>query len=130
MGHQALDAASFYPNITATDLQRSIRFYSDGLGFEIKDRHEPEGVLRYVTLQAGNAMIGIGQDDFAKGRDRVKGVGLRLWVSTNQDIAALAARAKAAGIVLDNEPAALPWGPMAFAVTDPDGFKLTVANDK
>jgi len=130
MSHQALDAASFYPNITANDLQRSIQFYADGLGFKIKDRHEPEGILRYVTLQAGNAMLGIGQDDFAKGRDRVKGVGLRLWISTNQDIAALAARAKAAGITLDNEPAPLPWGPMAFALTDPDGIKLTVANDR
>lgn len=130
MAQQALAATSFYPNITANDLQRSIRFYTNGLGFEVKDRHESEGMLRYVTLRAGNAMLGIGQDDFAKGRDRIKGTALRLWLSTSQDIAALAGRAKAAGIVLDNEPAALPWGPMAFAVTDPDRFKLTIASDK
>jgi uncharacterized glyoxalase superfamily protein PhnB len=130
VAHPALAAESLSPGITATDLQRSLRFYTEGLGFEITDRHEVDGVLRFASLKAGNANLGIGQDDFAKGRDRVKGVGLRLWISTNQDIAALAARAKAAGLMLDNEPAALPWGPMAFAVTDPDGFKITVANDK
>ena len=128
MAPLAIDATSFYPNLTATDLQRSIRFYTEGLGFEIKDRHERDGKLQYVTLKAGNAYLGIGQDDFAKGRDRVKGVALRFWITTTQDIAALAASAKAAGIKLDEEPAALPWGPMAFAVTDPDGFKITVAN--
>lgn len=130
MAHHTLNATALYPNFTANDLQRSIKFYTEGLGFEIKDRHEPEGVLRYVTLRAGNFILGIGQDDFAKGRDRPKGVALRVWITTGQDIAALAAAARAAGIKLDADPAPLPWGPMAFAVTDPDGFKLTIANER
>ena len=130
MSQATLKAQALYPNLTATDLQRSIRFYTEGFGFEIKDRHERDGVLRYVTMTAGKATIGIGQDDFAKGRDRVKGVALRFWLATDQDITDLAARAKAAGIKLDEEPAPLPWGPMGFAVTDPDGFKFTIANDK
>lgn len=128
MAHLALDAVSLAPGITATDLQRSLRFYTEGLGFEVANKHEVDGVLRFATLKAGNANLGIGQDDFAKGRDRTKGVGLRMWVTTEQDIAALAARVTAAGIALDDGPAALPWGPMAFAVTDPDGFKITIAN--
>ena len=37
-------------------------------------------------------------------------------------------QAKAAGIALDHEPEELPWGGMAFAVTDPDGFKLSIAS--
>lgn len=128
MGQVSLNAKAFYPNLTATDLQRSIRFYTEGFGFEIKDRHERDGVLRYVTMTAGDATLGIGQDDFAKGRDRQKGVALRFWLETEQDITALAARAKSAGIKLDDEPAPLPWGPMGFAFTDPDGFKFTIAN--
>jgi catechol 2,3-dioxygenase-like lactoylglutathione lyase family enzyme len=126
-----LVATSVSPGITANDLQKSIKFYVDGLGFEIGDRNEVEGVLRYVGLKAGPGMgIGIGQDDFAKGKDRTKGVGMRIWVGTKQDVSAIAARAKAAGITLDSEPAKLPWGPMAFAVTDPDGFKLTIAQEE
>ncbi|MGH7593627.1 MAG: VOC family protein [Gemmatimonadales bacterium] len=128
MGQPALDASSLSPGITANDLQRSLRFYTEGLGFEVVRRHEVDGVLRFASMKAGNATLGIGQDDFAKGRDRVKGVGLRFFITTTQDITALAARAKTAGITLDDGPAPLPWGPMAFAVTDPDGFKLTVAN--
>ena len=53
---------------------------------------------------------------------------VRLYLETDQDVAALARQAKAAGITLDTEPAPLPWGPMGFTVTDHDGFKLTIAN--
>jgi catechol 2,3-dioxygenase-like lactoylglutathione lyase family enzyme len=126
-----LQATSVSASITANDLQKSIKFYVDGLGFEIGDKNEVDGVLRYVGLTAGpGTSLGIGQDDFAKGKDRAKGVGMRLWIGTKQDVNAIAARAKAAGITLDSEPAKLPWGPMAFAVTDPDGFKLTVAQEE
>ena len=128
MTNTGLQAESLAPNITASDLPRSIKFYTEGLGFEIVHRHEEGGVLRYVMLRGGAASIGLGMDDFAKGRDRKKGIGLRIWITTAQDISALAGRAKQAGITLDDGPAALPWGPMAFAVTDPDGFKVTISN--
>lgn len=130
MNATPLQARSLSPNITASDLPRSIKFYTDGLGFEIVHRHEEDGVLRYVMLKGGGALLSLGMDDFAKGRDRSKGVGLRLWINTTQDINVLAEQAKRAGITLDEGPAALPWGPMAFAVTDPDGFKVTVANER
>lgn len=123
-----LQATGIAPGFTANDLQKSLQFYTEGLGFEIIERNEEDGVLRFAMLRAGVAHLGIGQDDFAKGRDRKKGVGMRIWITTDQDISALAERAKGAGITLDAEPAPLPWGPMGFAVTDPDGFMLTIAN--
>lgn len=125
---ETLRARALSPGFTVNDLERSLRFYTDGLGFIIDKRYENEGRLNGVMLKAGACQLGLFQDDFAKGRDRVKGVGMRLWISTVQDIGQLAARAKAAGITLDREPEPLPWGPLAFAVTDPDGFKLTIAN--
>lgn len=124
-----LNAKSSFPSLTATDLTRSLHFYVDGLGFEIVERNEVEGVLRFAMLKSGNVTLGIGQDDFAKGKNRVKGVGARFWIQTGADLTALAARAKAAGITLDADPAPLPWGPMAFALTDPDGFLLTIVSD-
>jgi len=123
---EGLQASSVAPSFTVNDLPRSIQFYTEGLGFEVIERNEHEGVVRFVMLQAGTAQLGLGQDDFALGRERVKGVGLRNWIRTHQDVVALADRAKAAGIELDDEPQPLPWGPMAFAFTDPDGFKFTV----
>jgi uncharacterized glyoxalase superfamily protein PhnB len=128
MSDIALQAESMANNITASDLQRSIKFYTEGLGFEIVQRYEAEGALRYVAMKAGNAHIGLGMDDFKKGRDRVKGVGLRISITTPQDINALAERARKAGITIDQGPGPLPWGPMGFSVTDPDGFGLSIAN--
>jgi len=121
----ALNAQEMYPSLTTNDLKKSIAFY-EGLGFEVVHRHETDGVLQFVSMKGGGAQVGLGQDDFAKGRDRVKGIGARFWITTTQDITALAEGAKKAGITLDEGPAPLPWGPMAFAVTDPDGFKITV----
>ncbi|MGH8058941.1 MAG: VOC family protein [Candidatus Entotheonellia bacterium] len=114
--------------LTANDLERSIQFYSEGLGFLVAERMETDGKVSGVMLEAGRAMLALSQDDFAKGRNRVKGVGMGLYLVTDQDIEGLAQKAKAAGISLESEPAPLPWGPMGFTVKDPDGFKLTIAN--
>ncbi len=123
-----LNAVGFSLSFTVNDLSKSVQFYTEGLGFEVQERHESDGQLRFVQLKAGTAQIGLGQDDFAKGRDRVKGVGLRTWITTSQDLFDVAERAKAAGITLDHEPEELPWGGMAFGVTDPDGYKVTIAS--
>ena len=123
-----LRATAISPSITVNDLDASIRFYQ-GLGFGIDERWENEGRLVGVMMRAGQAMIGLSQDDWQKGRDRVKGVGLRLYLATEQDIDQLAERAKAAGVRLDAEAHDAPWGSRVFEVTDPDGFKLTVAKE-
>lgn len=124
----ALQARSLVPTLTVNDLAKSLRFYADGLGFEVGEKYEEGGVVKGMMMNAGGAVLGISQDDFAKGRDRVKGIGMRLYLETDQDIEALAARAKAAGITLNDGPGPLPWGPMGFTVTDPDGFKTTISN--
>ena len=113
--------------LTANDLQRSLRFY-EGLGFVVEDRYEMDGKLQGVMLRAGDALIGVSQDDFTKGRDRVKGVGMSFYVETDQDVTELARQAKEAGVTLDADPAPMPWGPLGFRATDPDGFKITICN--
>jgi uncharacterized glyoxalase superfamily protein PhnB len=122
----ALHAESIVPSLTVNDLQQSITFY-EGLGFAIEERWEDNGVLLGVMLIAGKNRLGLSQDDWKKGRDRVKGQGVRVYIETKQNIDELAARAKAAGIKLDAEPHDTPWGSRAFEATDPTGFKLTVA---
>jgi uncharacterized glyoxalase superfamily protein PhnB len=94
----------------------------------VTDEMKENGELRGVTVEAGGVHLGLSQDDFAKGRNRTKGVGMRFYLETDQDITAVARQAKAAGVTLDSEPAKLPWGPMGFTVTDHDGFKLTISN--
>ena len=121
-----LQAKTITPSLTVDDLQRSIRFF-EGLGFVVDERWEDGGVLRGVMLKAGESRLGISQDDWQKGRDRRKGVGMRLFIDTTQDIDKLAASAKEAGIKLDQEPREM-WGSRGFEVTEPSGFKLTITS--
>ena len=123
-----LQATGIMPSLTVNDLQRSITFY-EGLGFGVGERWEENGVLLGVMLVAGSTHVGLSQDDWKKGRDRVKGQGLRLYLGTTQSIDEIAARAKAAGIKLDSEPHDTDWGSRAFEVTDPSGFQLTISTE-
>jgi len=116
------------PGFTVNDLEKSLRFYTEGLGFATGEAYKDGDVVKGYMLQSGDFILGISQDDFAKGRDRKKGVGMRLYIETEQDIEGIAKQAKAAGITLDEGPGPLPWGPMGLTVTDPDGFKITIAN--
>jgi uncharacterized glyoxalase superfamily protein PhnB len=116
------------PALTVNDLTASLRFYIEGLGFVADERWEEGGQLRGVVLKAGTGHLLLTQDDFAKGRDRAKGVGMRLRLTTVQDLDALATRLKGLGITLDHEPRVMHSGARGFGLTDPDGFKLTVTN--
>ena len=113
-------------SLTVNDLDKSLAWYRDILGFVEGERWTEGEVGRGVLLKAGRVDIMINQDDFSKGRDRAKGVGLRLWCSTAQDVDRLAADVTARGGVLAHGPRDLPWGDRAFAVTDPDGFQITI----
>ena len=122
---ESLRPRSMAASLTVNDLQKSVAWYRDVLGFTPGERWETNGGLRGLQMKAGACDIMLGQDDFAKGRDRKKGEGFRLWVATAQDISAIAGQVKAKGWPLDREPSETPWGDWAFAVTDPDGFKIT-----
>jgi len=124
---RTLQGTSVMPSLTVNDLQRSLDFFS-ALGFEIEDRWEEKGVLIGAMLKAGTARLGLSQDDFKKGRDRVKGVGMRIYIEAADNIDEVAARAKAAGVTLQREPHDTDWGSRAFEVTEPSGFVLTIGS--
>jgi uncharacterized protein len=115
------------PTLTVDDLQKSITFY-EALGFSIHERWEDKGTLLGVMMRAGTLQIGLNQDDWKKGRDRTKGIGVRVSFSTTSpaDVDEIAKRAKHAGITLKSEPRDTEWGSRAFEVTDPTGYLLTV----
>jgi len=129
MTADTLQATHASLSLSVNDLARSRHFYVDGLGFTVEQEWKNDaGVVQGLMLKAGQASVGLSQDDFAKGRDRAKGVGLSWYLETAQDIAPVAQRARAAGIHLEADPAPLPWGPLGFAVHDPDGLRVIIAN--
>jgi uncharacterized glyoxalase superfamily protein PhnB len=122
---EAVQISAIIPTLTVDDLQKSITFY-EGLGFTVDERWEDNGMLLGVMLRAGKSQIGLNQDDWKKGRDRKKGIGVRLSLSTTQDVDEIARRAKGAGITLKSEPHDTEWKSRAFEVFDPSGFLLTI----
>jgi uncharacterized glyoxalase superfamily protein PhnB len=127
---ETLRVRAFEPGLTVNDLEQSMRFYVDVLGFVAGDRWSDGGVQRGVMLKAGTSQLNLSQDDWARGRDRKKGEGVRIWCRTAQDVDRLATRIKAAGGHLTAEPTDQPWGGRSLSVDDPDGYHLTISREK
>ena len=123
-----LSLRSTTPGFTVNDIQKSIEFYRDVLGFEVMELWKHDGVLGGAEMKAGRVSLYLGQDDWKKGRDRVKGVGFRIYCETAQDLAPIVARIKARGGTLLEELESRPWGSRDFAMADPDGFKITISS--
>jgi uncharacterized glyoxalase superfamily protein PhnB len=124
---ETLRFRSVSAGLTVGDLDKSLAWYRDVAGFHVGELWREEGEVRGAEVMAGAARFYLGQDDWAKGRDRKKGEGLRLHLTTAQNVDEIAAGIKKRGGKLDSEPADMPWGTRAFALTDPDGFKLTIS---
>ena len=125
---EAVQISAIVPTLTVDDLSKSITFY-EALGFTVDERWEEQGTLLGVMLRAGKSQIGLNQDDWKKGRDRKKGIGVRLSLSTQQNVDEIARRATSAGITLKSEPQDTEWKSRAFEVLDPSGFMLTIFSE-
>lgn len=116
-------------SLTVQDLQKSLAWYRDVIGFWVASTHERDGKLMAVSLKAGNVRILISQDDGDRGPARTKGEGFSIYITTVQDIDELARRIKQRGGTLDLEPTDVPWGARVFRLRDPDGFRLAIASE-
>lgn len=126
----ALKLSSVAASLTVNDLSKSLAWYRDVVGFVVAERWERDGQLMGVELEAGGVSVMIGQDDWKKGRNRTKGEAFRLYCETNQNVDAVAAGIVTRGGKLDHPPMDQPWGAREFALTDPDGFKITIASER
>jgi catechol 2,3-dioxygenase-like lactoylglutathione lyase family enzyme len=126
---ESLRLRSITPTYTVNDIEASVAWYRDGLGFFVGERWEEGGRLQGAMLKAGACEFGLSQDDFTKGRDRVKGVGFRLWCNTTQNVDALAERLRGFGGTITEEPGTR-MDAYSFTAQDPDGFKITFIQEK
>lgn len=116
-------------SLTVKDLERSLAWYRDVMGFTLHKKYERDGKLLAVALKAGAVRILLGHDDGARGADRVKGEGFSLQLTTAQNVDELAKRIEERGGSLETQPADI-WGARAFRVRDPDGFKFTISSER
>ena len=128
-GPLALRSAS--PSFTVNDLEKSLAWYRDVLGFGVEELWKnDQGKVMGVSLKAGDVSFMIGQDDWKKGRDRNKGEGFRIYCETKKSVDDLAKRIKSKGGRLDSGPTDQSWGVRDISLTDPDGFKITIARSQ
>ena len=125
----AIRATTLGCSLTCKDLEASIRFYRDAIGFTVAQTFESDGKVAAAVVAAGDCRIVLNQDDGKLGWDRIKGQGfyLQINVVAPADVDAAAARIKAAGGTLVDEPANRSWGVRMFQFKDLDGFKLGVS---
>ena len=124
----ALTLRSASPSLTVNDLEMSLGFYRDVLGFGVEETWKNDlGHVMGISLKAGDVSFMIGQDDWKKGRDRKKGEGFRIYCETKKNVDEIAKKIESKGGRLDSGPTNQPWGVRDITVTDPDGFKITIA---
>ena len=113
------------PFFGVTDIEQSIRFYVDGLGFKKTKEWTPEGKLRWCWLEMGNAALML-QEFWKEGHhanvpDSKLGVGVSICF-TCEDALAIYREITARGI-----KAARPFvgnGMWVTSVSDPDGYRM------
>lgn len=115
------------PSLRVNDLTTSLAWYREVLGFVVADQWEYDGSLGGAVLRAGTVELVLNQDDVQEHGDRAKGEGVRLYCTTRQELEALAQWIQGRGGRLDYEPKVQPWGSREFGITDPDGYKITIA---
>jgi len=119
-------ARSVSASLYVKDLQKSLVWYRDKIGFFVDEQIQRGGKLTAVALKAGDVRILITQDDGGTGWDRVKGAGFALQFTTAQDIDGLAEAIKQRGGFIETPPK-LVGKTRVMQLKDPDGFRLVIS---
>jgi len=113
------------PGLTVADIEGSVAWYRDVLGFVVNERWESRGRLEAVEMRSGYVSFFLAQDNWKKGRRRVKGQGVRIYCSTDRDVDLFAEHVQAQGSALTQLPTT-EMGMRSFSVDDPDGYQITI----
>ncbi len=113
------------PILNVKDVDASVAFYHDKLGFNHDMSMKPEGqnVFSIVAWER-EVVIGLGLDNGEP--IGAPGVQFMLYLPEDRDIDQFYADVKARGVTIIDELKDTYWGDRAFSVKDPDGYLLTV----
>ena len=114
-----------------SDIETSIRFYEEALGF-LLDRRDDD----YASLRRGRAILGLGAmtklpedgpgPGFTQARvSRERGAGVEIVLEV-EDLDDAIARFEAAGGRMAEPIRTRPWGLRDFRIVDPDGYYLRI----
>jgi len=125
------DMKSIIPTLAVADIDDSVRFYTEVLGFDLGFSLPGEdGKLIHASVQRGDSSLMFGRIDPSNAHDQGplgRGVVLYAIVADNEDIDAYFQRVRDAGATVVQEPIDQFWGHRDWGVTDPDGYLLFIS---
>ncbi len=116
---------SLHPILATNDLERSLGFYRDGLGFRVTYRFPDEGDPVYVGLELGASHLGIGLD--TEPLAPADGRRVTLWAYAD-DCEVAVEHLRGMGATVLEEPTDQPWGERVARVLDPDGNQVLIGS--
>jgi catechol 2,3-dioxygenase-like lactoylglutathione lyase family enzyme len=124
---ESFRARTISASLFVKDLEKSVAWYRDKIGFFVDETFQRGGKVTGVALKAGDVRVLISQDDGGTGWDRVKGAGFTLQFTTAQDIDGLAEAIKERGGRVESDGEVV-GGRRVLRLRDPDGFKLVISS--
>ncbi len=115
------------------DMSAMIRFYSDVLGFEIKENEDTDNVY---LIKDGTLFLLYGRKDFEKMTSRkyeyLKGLNghfeIAMYVDTFDEVDQEYQKAVSKGAVSVLEPTTEPWGQRTCYISDPEGNLIEIGS--
>jgi uncharacterized glyoxalase superfamily protein PhnB len=112
------------PLLNVEDIEASLRFWRDLVGFEVTYRYEPDGKLMFASLQGGEVKLMLnrrgGDPSFRRARPHYTEAVFSFAVDSVQ---ALVADLRAKGFDAP-DPVAEFYGLDEIVVRDPDGYEV------
>ena len=109
------------PFFMVEDMQKSVRFYVDGLGFEITHRWEQDGNLRWCMMRLGDSALMLQEFHPSRRPDGKVGQGVSICFVC-EDALAIYRDIKARGI--ESKTPFVGNAMWVVSVSDPDGYRL------
>jgi lactoylglutathione lyase len=115
------------PFFGVTNMEASLRFYVDGLGFEITNKWTPDGDgrVRWCWLQYGNAAIMLQEYRVSKKPEGKLGLGVTICFQCKD---ALTIYREFIAREIETQRPFVGNGLWVTSVQDPDGYKLEFAS--
>jgi lactoylglutathione lyase len=105
--------------LEVSDVERSLRFYTEELGFQITFSFPDEGPPVFASLELEDgSKLAIGGP-----KDPVETGSTALWLYTD-DVDAAFGALREAGVEVVAEPEDQPWGERVASLKDPDGYTI------
>ncbi len=112
------------PLLFVSDIEASVDFYCEGLGFSIKSKWEPKGKLAYCWLEQGGAALMLQQATDENAPRNLEGVTI-YFICDDADVVYHQCLQRNVELT---EPSIAFYGMNQTFVSDPDGYELCFEN--